>query len=476
MEIEINFRLDETGRTASTTVIQTEDFAGASASENGSSPSSAHLDYSYRVIMTNLQNRSNNSDGKTDTESPEQYQQWLDDILFDCEISDSGLMPRTFWVPAQGFKPRCALEQFAFDVFHHHVPKDLHYDVANSGAEWWCQLRPSPEKTGRYAMHCPTDENDTESASNPAQDPFSQGISMHVDKDEELRILTGGTTYIHPHLSTVTYLTNFGSPTMIMNIRVHPLEGTWMVPSETMEGFVSWPALGKHTSFDGRFLHAAPCDLMEHGTFEKQIHFQPVENDARKNKLLARRHRRVTFLVNIWLNHHPFDVNPFPDTMVDKMSGQKESDRRPLFSEAEPNSSISPASHVQKVCVRSTTATEQEHQNGGEKDETNDTTTKFVWSLGDKSSNERLELQMPLGSIRKEGSQSGNVSITWNSDAKMERQPSFQLYLEQDNTISSECDAKNEAGDSSNDDGLKDSTQVEMRRERIKRARLDACQ
>jgi len=30
----------------------------------------------------------------------------LDDLLFDCEISDCGLMPRTFWVPATGFRPR----------------------------------------------------------------------------------------------------------------------------------------------------------------------------------------------------------------------------------------------------------------------------------------------------------------------------------------------------------------------------------
>ena len=60
----------------------------------------------------------------------------LDDLLFDCEISDSGLMPRTFWVPAEGMEPRCSLEQFALDVFRHHVPSGLDYDKAKSGAEW----------------------------------------------------------------------------------------------------------------------------------------------------------------------------------------------------------------------------------------------------------------------------------------------------------------------------------------------------
>ena len=30
---------------------------------------------------------------------------------------------------------------------------------------------------------------------------------FHWDKDEELHLLCGGITYIHPHLSTITYLT-----------------------------------------------------------------------------------------------------------------------------------------------------------------------------------------------------------------------------------------------------------------------------
>jgi hypothetical protein len=275
MEIEINFRLDENGRTARRQQLHTNPQNDVDSDENDCSLGA--VDYSYRVAMTNLQSSSSyNDDGDISKgEQQERHQQRMDDLLFDCEISDSGLMPRTFWVPAQGFTPRCSLEQFALDVFNYHVPKELKYDISNSGAEWWCQLRPSPEKTGRYAMQCTEDDEDDRIQEE--QDPFAQGISMHVDKDEELRLLTGGTMYIHPHLSTVTYFTSLGCPTLILNCRVHPLEGTWIVPQGFMEGFVSWPAQGKHTSFDGRYLHAAPCDLLPEGSFEQQIKFTPME-------------------------------------------------------------------------------------------------------------------------------------------------------------------------------------------------------
>jgi hypothetical protein len=321
-------------------------------------------------------------------------------------------------MPADGMKPRCALEQFALDIFHHHVPKELDYDVSLSGAEWWCQLRPNPEKTGRYSMHCPNDDPEG------VNDPFSQGISIHWDKDEELRILTGGTTYIHPHLSTVTYLTSFGSPTMIMNCRVHPLQGTYLFPDDTVEGFVSWPATGKHTSFDGRFLHAAPCDLMEEGLFEKQMHFDEKSNDEKFNKIQRRRHRRVTFLVNIWLNYRPFDVQPFPETMIDKMSGLDDSTRQKLIFFPTPTAAGSPsfiALGVKDTTVKSTIAIENNEE------ATAYNAKEFTWSMGDANSTERLRIQMPLHTIHKEASNGANICIKWDVIPKDGDNPCFQL-------------------------------------------------
>ena len=85
------------------------------------------------------------------------------------------------------------------------------------------------------------------------------GISFHWDKDEDLRLMAGGNLYLHPHLSTVTYMTGIGSPTLVTNSRINPLTGEWMVPGKEggsdekqVEGLVSWPLQGKHMSFDGR--------------------------------------------------------------------------------------------------------------------------------------------------------------------------------------------------------------------------------
>lgn len=366
MEIELNFRLDAEGRTANT------------SEPDGEKENNVRLDYSFQSTTTNLSNLN-----LTD-------QEFHDDLLFDCEISDSGLMPRTFWVPCD-MKPRCTLEKFALDVFNKHVPKNMDFDRRTSGAEWWCQIRPSPEGTGRYSMH----DDDPDEIS-------KTGISFHWDKDEDLRLLTGGNTFIHPHLSTITYLTDFGSPTLITNCRVHNLTGEWMVPSN-VEGFVSWPKMGKHTCFDGRYLHAALPALMAPGAFEKQIQFQE-SNDKQKQKLLKRRHRRVTFLVNIWLNYKPFNVEKFPDLMVDKLSGHKDEDQKGL---------VFTSSDGIETKVFHTDSKVTKKLDGKFSNKT--PPKKFTWPMGGCDSRECIKVYMPLEEIRSEATTGGNVMIHWES-------------------------------------------------------------
>lgn len=154
-----------------------------------------------------------------------------------------------------------------------------------------------------------------------SNDMAKSGISFHWDKDEDLRLLCGGSMYIHPHLSTVTYLTDIGAPTMVLSKRVDPMSGDTVMEDSDVTGFVSWPKRGKHLSFDGRYLHAAPSDLMEENKFEEQCTFKVSEHMSdQEKKVLGRRHRRVTFLVNIWLNYKPLNVNPFPETMLNSLS------------------------------------------------------------------------------------------------------------------------------------------------------------
>eukprot|EP00977_Amphora_coffeiformis_P005654 scaffold1189_cov194-Amphora_coffeaeformis.AAC.11 len=370
-EIELNFRLDEEGRTAPTKT--------RTSTEAASKNPPPTLDYRSQTVQTTFCYC--NDDGGDKPLDTEAEQALLDELLLDCEMADSGLMPRTFWMPAHGKDAQCTLEQFALDIFRHHVPQDAVYDPDTSGAEWWVQIRPSPP-AGRYAMHAKADLDDEISR---------QGIWFHWDKDEDLRQLMGGdTTYIHPHLSTVTYLTPHGAPTLAINRRIHPLTGEWIEPTEgdNDQAFLSWPGKGKHLSFDGRFLHAAPPDLLPEdarlsaSTTLSAATSKDMTPDQRKQ---VRRQRRVTFLVNIWLNYKPFNVHPFP--MLDKMSGTQPSQRGHL-----------------RFGHRSVLAEEfQETPDWG----------PFQWPMGGCDSGETISLTLSLEQVRRNHKHGGNVNITW---------------------------------------------------------------
>lgn len=377
--IEINFRLDPDGRIS----LQKE--------ENGQE--SDHVTLPISFYQPKSTQGSFSRDFDTTKNNNKETQRILDDLLFDAEIADSGLMPRTFWVPATDPSEndpavRCSFEQLAMDVFHHHVPSNLEYNTETSGAEWWVQIRPSPSVGGRYSMLM--DDND----------PMTKaGISFHWDKDEDLRILCGGNTYVHPHLSTVTYLTDWGAPTCTMSARIHSLTGEYLVKNaetDTVDGFVCWPKTGKHLSFDGRYLHAAPVDLMRDNEFQDQISFSP-DPDSGKNKLLERRHRRVTFLVNVWLNYKPFGVERFP--MVEKMSGITLTERARLVLTKE----------------NSDGTTEPECVVNLEKED--ESMKIFVWPLGNEESQEYIKALIPIERVREGSSQGSNLRLTWTGCA-----------------------------------------------------------
>ncbi|KAL7576904.1 hypothetical protein ACA910_006667 [Epithemia clementina (nom. ined.)] len=449
---------------------------------------------------------------------------WLKELLLDCEIADSAIMPRTFWVPAfGGFTPRCSLEQMALDIFHFHTQRHYYVPPTSTwppsqqsccGAEWWVQIRPSP-KGGRYSVlkqqHEQRQSNQQttdgslpqqECAEEEEEDLSEHGISFHWDKDEDLRLLLGGSTYIHPHISTVTYLTGpphlvpeHGAPTLaVSNCRIHPLTGEWIPPTATGSSdhktgtnhgleqprpkdplnihatststtiiatddeqaqspppqvFLSWPRILKHLSFDGRFLHAAPPCLAAtaqpplvatsqtpHGAATAAQDKLPNANshaDKDKDKKNDERQgRRVTFLVNIWLYYRPLNVEPFPECMLDKLSGA----RQPSIAQLSPPSSSSSSSSslpsfttprlglsiseqqdpVYSVTLNtSTTATTTTDENAERPSE--NASTLFAWPMGDHESGERIEMVLPTKEQLDYLVSSGqnNVCVSWTN-------------------------------------------------------------
>ena len=185
-----------------------------------------------------------------------------DDCLrcFDGETS--------FWLPATAIRdhpPLCALEALAGEIFAYHA-KGCDYDPRRSGAEWWVQVRKAGD---------------------------THGLAMHADKDEDLVDALG--LNVHPAASTVTYITGDGAPTFVLAARPHPKHDEAFEQPIT-RAWLSVPAAGKHIAFGGTLLHGV-------GPFSR----------AAEGRDWSRTFcPRVTFLVNVWLNHVPIDLTRFP--------------------------------------------------------------------------------------------------------------------------------------------------------------------
>jgi hypothetical protein len=253
-------------------------------------------------------------------------------------------------------------------------------------------------------------------------------IQWHWDKDENLRVVTGG-LFIHPHISTVTYLTgtNLGPPTMILQSKVGDVNtGEPDFDQCIQTGHVSWPRQGKHLSFDGSLLHGAPADIMAVGDFERQCcsdlattttrrevrayehkDQEQVQDSSRiKSQRLLHRRQRVTFLVNIWLNHCPIGIQPFPmdvmgqltpldaldDVLAVSMAKEDDCPRHVLVQATSPDHEVQNTAST-RTLSHATNAIQH-----------------FTWPLGGPV---WIEADLPIQDLRNEMEKGGNVRIDW---------------------------------------------------------------
>lgn len=131
-------------------------------------------------------------------------------------------------------------------------------------------------------------------------------IGIHFDADYGLEDALP--CLIHPHISTITYLSDIGVPTLILNKHSPPPEdeGKVSLAGTIEQGYLSYPKIGKHIAFDGRMLHGASAAFFPSS---------PASSSAGKNS----DGKRITFLVNIWLNHSPLDAEVLPEEIVKQM-------------------------------------------------------------------------------------------------------------------------------------------------------------
>jgi hypothetical protein len=179
------------------------------------------------------------------------------------------------------------LELLAWKIYQCHLEtySDTLFNATDNdggGAEWWVQVKP---------------------LENPS--PSTCGIDLHYDKDEALAESFGLASF--PALSTVTYLigTSPNAPPTVVLDHTYT-QGEEEVMSQLL---VSRPRAGKHLVFDGRLLHGAPYhpDLQPLETTNTHV------NDKEECKL------RVTFLVNIWNDRRPANVQILDDQIRQSM-------------------------------------------------------------------------------------------------------------------------------------------------------------
>lgn len=219
----------------------------------------------------------------------------------------------TYWLAADA-EPRCALERLAKHVFDAHTRDAVArfvrqqtsnesdaepFDRSRSGAEWWTQVL----------------NNDDE-------------IGVHWDKDYALE---AADLNVHPQIGTVTYFSSTGAPTLMARKPTPTFFSESVAGAfedlETEDGiqknfrsarepehasaraFLSFPAFGKHVAFDGRWLHGALPELSR----KEKKKTDPDREETTETK-------RVTFLVNVWLNHVPSTATPLPERALRRMA------------------------------------------------------------------------------------------------------------------------------------------------------------
>ena len=218
---------------------------------------------------------------------------------------------KTYWQDAT-MPARCLLEHAALEVLQFHAaaaPDEF------TGAEWWVQLRNAPPMAAACkgdSMTSLAEEADREDASS---------IAFHFDCDEGLYSATR--ELVPPLLSTVTYLTGAGAPTLVLPARAGPTGDA--VPTAT-GAFLSFPHAGKHLCFDGTLLHGCPHALATEVCAELALGHSPTQMsedvvppcDAKASLTC---NVRLTLLVNLWQRHRPAGPRPLPKRVAESLSG-----------------------------------------------------------------------------------------------------------------------------------------------------------
>lgn len=161
--------------------------------------------------------------------------------------------------------PRFATEEAVFHLKDLAFSEEAFKELGIVGAEWWYQVK----------------------------NKHSGNVNFHYDKDEGFA--SEYNKMVYPQISTVMYLTNSGSPTLILDM-ITP-DGNDNVPTVANRSLLSFPIKNKHLTFSGRLMHGVVSSLAK---------LNPHQYESEENN-------RITLLVN-WWTRTPLAPNSTPLT------------------------------------------------------------------------------------------------------------------------------------------------------------------
>jgi hypothetical protein len=244
----------------------------------------------------------------------------IDTLRSDCELVFSARAKEsdqaysagvTYFLPCQ-MKPTSGLEALVLEIFNKHT-KDLPPGVMipeQSGAEWWTLVMDEDEEEEKAKAIAIANKEAKKGGDDDEEDDEEEDeedeVGLHFDADYGLEDQCSN-LLLHPRLATVTYLSDYGAPTAIFQKQSpRPNES---VEGPITKGWLSHPRIGKHVAFDGRLLHGAPA------TFFPPLPTK-LPGDAKRAKHDT---RRITLLVNLWINHCPLDAEPLDEDLVKQL-------------------------------------------------------------------------------------------------------------------------------------------------------------
>jgi len=273
----------------------------------------------------------------------------------------------TYFWPCR-MPPRCALEALVRAIFECHTREMMtttSFVPEQSGAEWWTLVLDDDDdnddhKNGEQQQGAggnnkkpkkSDDEEDNKSESSSEEEEEGDEVGLHFDADYGLEAQAPN-LLLHPRIASVTYLSPCGSPTVVLDQKSPPPND---LEKKTLQGSVrkAWlsrPVQGKHLAFDGRLLHGAPSTFFPGTTIQKTTTATATtetkksdttngnadaEPPAKRIKVAdgtdvpqngTSTTKRMTLLVNIWLNHCPLDAEPLEDEIIEQMKTPFSSD------------------------------------------------------------------------------------------------------------------------------------------------------